>query len=114
MSITKIPRKTLRLIHQTLISNEKLEYLILYNLQEKSLSSNELQRKLPVSKSRYTIIKNIMIKQGTIKKRIDKNRIYLSTTISQITNPIQIKCKHCFTNVTQITFIQINKKRKTD
>lgn len=99
---------------QTLISNEKLEYLILYNLQEKSLSSNELQRKLPVSKSRYTTIKNIMIKQGTIKKRIDKNRIYLSTTISKITNPIQIKCKYCFTNVTQIAFIQINKKRKTD
>ncbi len=55
-----------------------------------------------------------MIKQGTITKRIDKNRIYLSTTISKITDPIQIKCKYCFTNVTQITFIQIKKKRETD
>lgn len=95
------------------VSNEKLEYLILYNLKDRLLSSNELQRKLPVSKSRYTTIRNIMIKQGTIKKKIDKNRIYLSTRISKIKDPAliqQIKCKHCFTNLRQITFIQINKK----
>ena len=60
------------------ISNEKLKYLILYNLQGQSLSSNELHRKLPVSKSRYTAIRNTMIKQGVIKKKIVKNRIYFN------------------------------------
>jgi len=97
------------------LTNEKLEYLILYNLQDKSLSSNELHRKLRASKSRYTTIRNIMIKQGTIKKRIDKNRIYFSTSVSQIKDPAlihQMKCKYCFTILRQITFIQINKKRK--
>lgn len=95
------------------ISNEKLKYLILYNLQGKSLSSNELQRKLPVSKRRYTIIRNSMIKQGTIKKKNDKNRIYLSTIITKIKDPAlthQIKCKYCFTNLRQIIFIQIKKR----
>jgi hypothetical protein len=81
------------------------------------LSSNELHRKLRVNKSRYTTTRNRMIKQGYLKKKIEKNRIYLHSTIPKIKDPAlihQIKCEYCFTNLRQITFIQINKKRETD
>lgn len=53
-----------------------------------------------------------MIKQGIIKKKIEKNRIYLSASVSKIKEPLLIKCKYCFTNVMPITFIQINKKEE--